>query len=253
MKYLLFSAKTGLILFLVSCTSSSDQRKACTTPEGRFINMTVLDQCDSDDISAIPHFCYEMTFKEQGKVLIDNGFEKFSLPYSTTEESCVFKIAKASLYGDMYFRIEADSSISLIDSAWTKLSTATTFRRMVNAAGEDWSFEHYFNECSVAGEYALFHNGNLEPGVVTIMANGQLNGLKPYLGFSLCYAGDCLEETSPPANVMYLIDGNGVRETFVYKRLSGKMAIELYSVAPAIPDVKGERAIGPMVYELRTE
>ena len=77
--------------------------------------------------------------------------------------------------------------------------------------------------------------------------------MKPFLGYVLCYAGDCLEETEPASRTIDLIDEKGQKQTFAFKSIEGKMAIELYSIGPPIPDMKGGRSIGPMVYEFRTE
>jgi hypothetical protein len=135
---------------------------------------------------------------------------------------------------------------------WTKSPAPSVFRR-IKITDEDAGFESLLNECLVTGEYALFDKGELRPRQVTFMANGQLSGFQPYLGYSICYAGDCLEETDPAARTIDLIDAKGERETFVFKGVEGKMALELYSIGPPDPDIKGGRAIGPMVYELRTE
>jgi hypothetical protein len=105
----------------------------------------------------------------------------------------------------------------------------------------------------LTGEYALFKDGNLVVGKVTVMPNGQLNGFKPFLGYSLCYAGDCVGETEPPSPTIDLTDDKGNVQTFAYKTVSGKMAIELYEIGEAKEDIKGERPIGKMVYELRSE
>ena len=88
---------------------------------------------------------------------------------------------------------------------------------------------------------------------MAFLPNGQLNGMKPFLGYVLCYAGDCLEETEPASRTIDLIDEKGQKQTFAFKSIGGKMAIELYSIGPPIPDMKGGRPIGPMVYEFRTE
>jgi hypothetical protein len=99
----------------------------------------------------------------------------------------------------------------------------------------------------------MFKEGNLIPGEITLLSDGHIQNMKPFVSYKLCYAGDCLEETDPPAQTIDLLDDQGVSQTFVYKRIEGKMAIELYSIGAPIPDMKGGRPIGPMVYELRTE
>ena len=73
---------------------------------------------------------------------------------------------------------------------------------------------------------------------MAFLPNGQLNGMKPFLGYVLCYAGDCLEETEPASRTIDLIDEKGQKQTFAFKSIEGKMAIELYSIGPPIPDMK---------------
>ncbi len=242
------------ILFIgaVSCNTPGSAER-CNPPSGRFINTTVLDQCPAFMPSDIPHFCFEINFRGKDSVDIDNGFEKFSLPYVKEGKDCMYKIKGASLFGDMYFTIGADSSLQLIDTAWTKLSSFSSFKRVKGDDGVDMRFEYFLKDCLVTGEYALFVEGNLSPHIVTIMPNGQLNGLKPFLGYSLCYAGDCLEITETASRIIGLVDDTGKKEFFAFKNVDGKKALEFYRIGDPIPDEKGGRSIGPMIYELRTE
>ena len=225
----------------------------CEAPSGKYINMTVLSQCPESMPSDIPHYSCELTFRSNGMVDIDNGFEKYRLAYHAAGDGCRYVIEKATFQGDMYFVCEGDSVIQLMDSAWTKLPSASIYKRLKGPDGKDVSFEHDLNDRVIAGEYAFFKEGQLVPGVITVLSNGQLNGMKPYLGYVLCYAGDCLEETDPPSRTIELLDIKGNRETFAYKTVGGRMAIEFYKLGPSKPDEKGGRSIGPMVYELRTE
>ncbi len=246
--------KYAFILCLIWSGSLAAQMPAdCDAPSGKFINMTVLSQCPEAMPADIPHYSFELNFRSQGMVDIDNGFEKYRLAYHPAGDSCRFVIEKATLHGDMYFTFEGDSVLHLMDSAWTKVPSASLYKRLKEPDGKDMSFEHYLNQSVIAGEYAFFKEGNLMPGVITVLANGQVNGMKPYLGYVLCYAGDCLEETDPPARTIELLDIKGNRETFAYKTVGGKMAIEFYKLGPAKSDEKGGRSIGPLVYELRTE
>jgi hypothetical protein len=77
--------------------------------------------------------------------------------------------------------------------------------------------------------------------------------MKPFIGYNICYAGDCVGETDPPSRVIELIDQEGKVQTFSFKNIEGKMGIELYEIGEPKPDVKGERPIGKLKYELRTE
>jgi hypothetical protein len=240
-----------LLSMLFSCQSAGTS-STCSTPAGTFINTTILDQCPNLVPADIPHFCVQMDFKDSTTVEVYNGFERFALRLTSTNEGCSFRLGKATLYGDMELKVINDSTLLLVDTAWTKLDTGSVFKR-VQMNGDELKFEEVLNDCLVAGEYALFKNGELSPHKLTILSNGQLNGLKPYLGYEICYAGDCLEETSPPSRIITLADDKGNRDMFAFKNVEGKMAIELYSIGPPIPDIKGERTIGPLVYEFRSE
>lgn len=242
------------VIFTIGCKSGMTSVSCdMVPPSGRYINTTVLDKCPGTMPADIPHFCFEFNFKGKDSVDVDNGFEKFSLPFSKEDEGCRFKIAGASLFGDMYFTIQPDSSLQLIDTAWTKLATFSTFKKVKGQDGVDLRFEYALNDCAIAGEYALFTKGELAPHAITFYPNGQINGFKPYLGYTLCYAGDCLEETDPYSQTIELLDERGGVVTFSMKSVEGKMAIELYSIGDPVPDQKGGRSIGPMIYELRTE
>ncbi|MDZ4747694.1 MAG: hypothetical protein SH808_04355 [Saprospiraceae bacterium] len=244
----------AFVFLMEACTFvGSKTLEPCAPPIGKFVNATVLEKCPDKMPADIPHFCLELNFRDNDSVLIDNGFEKFSLPFSLAADGCTFKISGASLFGDIYFILSGDTSIQLIDTAWTKLTGYSAFKKVVPREGENVSFEYFLNECILTGEYALFENGNLAAHQVTIMPNGQLNGFKPFLAYTLCYAGDCLEETDPASRTIDLIDQKGAIQTFAFKSIEGKMAIELYRVEPPTPDMKGGRSIGPMVYKLRTE
>ncbi len=244
----------AIVFIIQACTSGGSKvPEPCAPPTGKFVNATVLGKCPDTMPVDVPHFCFELNFNDNDSVMVDNGFEKFRLPFSLAADGCTFKIAGASLFGDMYLMLDGDTSIRLIDTAWTKLPGFSTFKRVAQRDGENVSFESLLNECILAGDYALFKDGNLAPHQVTFLPNGQINGMKPFLGYELCYAGDCLEETEPVSRTIDLIDEKGQKQTFAFKSIEGKMAIELYSIGPPIPDMKGGRSIGPMVYELRTE
>ena len=240
------------VVFFSACKNLQPSR-TCSKPSGRFVNTTVLDKCPEAMPADTPTFGFELHFRGVDSVDVDNGFEKYSLPFTTTEDGCRFTIAGASLFGNMDFIVESDSSITLIDTAWTKLKRFSTFTKTSNPEKTNWKFEEYLNDCIIAGEYAMFKNGDLMPGVVTFMSNGQVNGMKPFLGYAICYAGDCLEETEPAARTIDMVDDKGGIETFVFKIVEPKMQIEFYSIGAPIQDMKGGRTIGPLVYDFRTE
>jgi hypothetical protein len=246
----------GILLFLsllcFSCTQTKTN-ETCKLPAGKFVNMTVLSGCPGKMPSDIPHFVLEIKLNGRDTAMLDNGFEKFALPVTPTENHCEFKITGATRFGDMLLKVTSDSTFELIDTAWTKLGSSSSFAKFSQGEMASWGFEEFLNDCLVTGEYTMFKHGELVVGIVTFLVNGQINGMKPYLGYELCYAGDCLEETFPPSRTINLTDDQGNMETFALKNIDGKIALELYSVGPPIPDIKGQRSVGPMIYELRTE
>lgn len=244
--------EASVLLFFFGCKTETP-KETCTPPTGRFINYTVLQKCPGAMPADEASFCFELNFKRPDTVDVDNGFERFRLPYKVSADGCYFTIAGATLFGDMVFKTDGDSMLTLIDTAWTKLKTFSTFKKYTEPLRSKWSFEEHLNDCLIAGQYSLFKEGNLVPHVVDVLSNGQINGLKPFLGYSICYAGDCLETTDPPSRTIDFIDEKGGIETFAFRMIDGKMSIEFYRIGPVIPDIKGSRSIGPMVYEFRTE
>lgn len=241
------------MVFSMACKPATSEQ-ASQLPSGRYLNRTVLQACPDKMPVDVPHYCLEMNFNGKDSVTLDNGFEVFTLPVTATKNENEFSISKATLYGDMLFLLASDSTIVLLDTAWTKQAGSSSFAKITQGSKSEWSFSNFLNDCIIAGDgYAWFKQGNLIPGAVTFSADGQIKGMGPYVKYELCYAGDCLEETDPPSRTMDLIDDKGNRETYSMKTVEGKMAIELYKIGDPVPDQKGGRPIGAMVHELRTE
>src|SRR5687768_10210222 len=105
---------------------------------GKFFNRTVLDQCPLTMPSDIPYYALELSFITKDSVIIDNGIEKFKLPVVKAESGCQFIISGATQYGDMHFDIPGDTILHLFDTAWTKLSTHSTFTGVRQDTRKNW-------------------------------------------------------------------------------------------------------------------
>lgn len=241
----------GTLCLFMACKPSGTTDKSCPPASGHYVNQTVLNNCRDKMPYDTPSFSYELTFSKDS-VHVDNGFENYDLPV-VADTGCIYKIIGATSLGDMAFKVLSDSSIQLMDTEWTKTAEASIFQKVTRADQQQWGFTELLNECKIAGEYAFFKEGELQTGKVTVLPNGQLNGMKPFIGYTLCYAGDCIGETEPPSPTITLTDDRGNMQTFAFKTVEGKMAIEFYSIADPLPDIKGERPIGKMIYELRSE
>jgi len=240
----------GLFACKEKATTSSGK---CNAPSGRYINSTVLKGCPNKMPYDVPSYTYEMTFNGKDSVAFDNGFENYTLPFKATKNECEFVIPEASVEGDMIFRVTSDSTLELVDTAWTKVPSASFYSKVTNAIQQSWGFKEFVNQCVIAGDYSLFVDGELQPIQASFIVNGQVNGMKPFIGYAICIAGDCVGETEPPSRIIELIDQQGKVQTFSFKNVEGKMAIELYEIGESNPEVKGERPIGKLKYELRTE
>lgn len=233
--------------------TASTTGSKCGIPSGRYINSTVLKSCPNKMPYDVPSYSYEMTFIGKDSVAIDNGFENYTLPFKATGNDCEFVIPQATAAGDMLLRVTSDSTFELVDTAWTKVPSASFYSKITNATQQAWGFKEFLNECVIAGDYAFFIDGQLQTHQASLLVNGQVNGMKPFIGYALCYAGDCVGETDPPSKTIEFIDMEGKVQTFSFKNIEGKMAIELYEIGVPKPDIKGERPIGKLKYELRTE
>jgi hypothetical protein len=248
-----------LIGFLSACqskaTNETGSKNSSCNLSGNFINKSALDRAQGN-YGKVPeitnNYALELSFVSQDSVEIDNGFEKFRLAYTQSGKKCHFKLVNATTkYGDMDFKAENDSLITLVDTAWTKLPTPSTFKRARHENGQSLDYNSHFNDAVIAGTY-LYKNKEGKTSPVHFLSNGQVTGLQPYLSYSLCYAGDCLEETEKPANTIEFTDDTGSRKLFAIGT-SDAGELKLYSVADPKPDIKGERTIGEMVYVLNKE
>ena len=242
---------TGILSLFLACKPSGSADKHCTPADGQYVNQSVLNNCRDKMPYDTPSFSYELTFSKDS-VHVDNGFENYNLAV-IADTGCLYKIVGATALGDMSFKVLSDSSILLLDTEWTKNAEPSTFQKVTRADQQQWGFTELLNDCKIAGEYAYFKEGELQIGKVTVLPNGQLNGMKPFIGYTICYAGDCVGETEPPSPTITFTDDRGNMQTFAFKNLDGKMGIEFYAIADPVPDVKGERPIGKMMFELRSE
>ncbi|HUR30915.1 MAG TPA: hypothetical protein VMZ69_05755 [Saprospiraceae bacterium] len=250
MKYSLLTAITLLTLSL-SCkkTDTQIETKSDCPISGTYLNKTVLDQCPGKMPVDVPYYALELSFNSSDSVAISNGVEKYKLPFKSAEGDCGFKIDSATQFGDMYFTVTGDSILQLHDSAWTKVNNFSTFAKINNPTRENWDFENYLNECAIAGNYMITKkDGKSSP--VYFLPNGQITGIKPYLAYTVCYAGDCLEETEIPSRLIELSDDKGGIQLFAYTMTEDRSSVKFYKVGEVKPDIKGERTIGELAFEL---
>lgn len=241
------------IAFFNACQKSTPNRKSDTCAiSGRYFNKTVLDDCPDSIPGFGPYYALELTFYDNDSVAIDNGVEKLKRPFSNTDENCQFKITDASQFGDMYFRIERDTMLQLFDSAWTKLGSASLFEKVHSENRSNWNFDNFYNECFITGSYKQTKPES-KPNPIYFLPNGQVTGIKPYLSYELCYAGDCMEETGTPAHLIDFTNDKGTSELFAIKVHADKSVIQFYRIGAPKPGIKGQRTIDELAFEIQAE
>lgn len=249
-----FSAKSAFYLCMVfgiasvqySCNNSSDDHSAVL--KGKFVNQTFLDQVP-DSIAGFVHaYCYEMDFISEDSVRIFYGFEEATLKYK--KDGTDYVVEKAMQDKDMPFKINDNGTITLTDSTWNESHENSVFFKS-DMRGGKWNFEKHLNEKMIAGEYTLYKNGQPTDQRVAFTPGGNVTGLENFVGYSICYSGDCVGETYPIANnITFTNDQNNkVVYAFDINRETG--SIRINNIEPPIPDTKGERAIKDLAFDLR--
>ncbi|MEO6132109.1 MAG: hypothetical protein ABIQ02_09695 [Saprospiraceae bacterium] len=252
MKPYYFLYTLSFLLLFSSCQKSptaAEVKKNTCNLAGKYLNYTVLQDCPNVLPGEVPNYALEIEFKSKDTIDLYNGFERFRATYSNPTDSCVYTIKKANALGDMQFRLQGDTIIEMMDTAWTHLKAASTFRRIDDS--KPWGFVHYLNECVLVGTWTLFKEGAGKDHKVIFLRNGQVDGMKPYLSYEICYAGDCLEETDPYSNTIDFLDDHNNHTMFSMTIVPGRRTIKFFSIGPAIKDEKGGRKIGPMAFEIR--
>jgi hypothetical protein len=217
--------------------------------KGRFFNATFLEKFINSTPRNIPFYCTEMYFFKPDSVEISNGFEAYKLAYK--KEGDHFLLIEASFKGNMPFRLNNDSMITLIDTAWTNIPSNSEFKKIPENKEAISSFDNYINEEVIAGEYSLYQPRNPDQHKVIFTTSGNVKGFGDYSSYSICYSGDCADETEPSSKTIEFTDKDG--HFVVYTLIIDKDAgiVKLYNLSEPLKDMKGGLTILDMAYELR--
>ena len=231
-------------LFL-SCNKTKDDTPVLS---GKFVNQTYLQQIPDSIPGLVSAYCYEMNFISSDSVKILYGFEDATLGYK--REGSHYVLLNALQNNDIPFEINENGTITLADSSWNASHENSVFSKST-ISGNDWDFANYLNQRMIAGEYNLLKKDQTVSQKVEFHPNGTVTGLENFTSYIVCYSGDCVQETYPVANNITFT--NDKKETFVYAfNLERKNKIlKIYNVENPVPDIKGQRAIKELAFELR--
>lgn len=196
-----------------------------------------------------PFFAVELRFKDSVTVIADNGFEQVPLRVTLDKGGCSGRLEKATLFGDIAFTLQEDGQITLMDTAWTKRAEPSVFGHSAIPERRDWSFREQLNACIFGHVYKFYRGGKAFPGRIELLPNGQMNGLRPYMGYTLCFAGDCREEADPPSPTITFLSDTGELVTYAMSFADAGHQIRFYPLSPPLPDEKGARKLGELAFE----
>lgn len=219
---------------------------------GRYINVTFLDQLPDQIPGSIPVYCLEINFTGSDSAEVYNGFEEYKLAYKKEGDHNVF--VNAVQGKDLPFTIYEDGNLILADSIWTGVKSVSSFKKINeedNTDNQKWLFEKYLNEKMISGDYLLFDNNNNPGQVVKFKSDGSVEGLRNYKTYSVCFAGDCTGETSPVSNTVTFKTVSNESLTFSFRYDRKNHSVFFYDISEPVSDIKGERKILGVSFELR--
>jgi len=233
---------------VMGCRGGMLSGHSCEPPKGRYVNNTLLEQCEEILEGDIPYYAVEFRFQDSTTVLADNGFEQFPLKLSYDKGGCSGVMRHATLHGDMPFELSDNGQVILYDTAWTKLDKPSVFGQATAEERKGWGFRQYLNFCVFGFTYYKEENGKPAGGPILLLPNGQMNGMRPFLGYTLCYAGDCMEETDPFYPTVTFQRSEGGDVTYAIEILELGHRIRFLELAQPDQDVKGGRKVGEVAF-----
>ncbi|MCF2442736.1 hypothetical protein L0657_02120 [Dyadobacter sp. CY345] len=228
-------------LFMAGCNRNSEDENQKLT--GKFVNGTFLSKVSDSIPGLIPVYCYQLDFNGTDSVDVLYGFEQTKLAYQKTGNK--YKIINALKDEDMIFVLNEDEGITLIDSAWNGTTKNSTFKKSKS------NFVTALNERIIAGEYKIFKDDKQTPQNVTLNADGTISGLEKFTNYTLCYSGDCVSEIYPISNSITFSNEKTEKVMYAFKIDKIKKSLEIYHIEAPIRDIKGERAVKGVAFDLR--
>lgn len=249
-----------LILLFVSnsaCHKKSNNREnsASRSLAGNYLNESFLEQTKDSLPGSIPLFCLEVIFSGKDSAEFYNGFETFYLKMKRQGDTLVFQNAfrKDGKLMPLLAVIGKEEELTLIDHEFTGAKKPSVFKKSSVVNNEKWKFNEAFNKSMLNGEFAVFNLVKQDTLQVKFQEDGLLSGWEIYNEFEICFAGDCLEESAEPGNIIYLHRPGGQLDAFLMKSKKEEGIFELYELGPIDPQVKGNREKGKLLYLLQSK
>lgn len=260
--------KQRLILFacgiflLVSCKYTHRAKTtSASTIKGHWVNTTLIEQIkDSAGAKTDVDWLYaEMIFDGKDSVAVDNGFESpYKLHYAHLSKNR-FRIRYAADRKDLDIYFLVDSNRLTITDSSGKNKIPLHFTQINTDTAARPAFPQAANAAVIAGNYMVYKDDKATGQKISFGADGSINGSQDFVGYALCYSGDCLEESADmtQTTLLYLKSGpekllKGAPDTdiYVWKKDYKNRRLSIYQLAPPIPDIQGDRKTKEKILEL---
>ena len=234
------------IIFVSGCQKKEEGTEGIS---GKYVNQTFLQQVSDSIPGQIPVYCYELNFTGNDSVDILYGFEQASLAYK--KDGKKYLLIHALQDKDMSFTLTNDSTLTLVDSTWNGVTRNSTFKKSNRTTAQTWDFEAFLNDRMIAGEYDLYKENKPSGQKVVFDADGSVTGLENFDRYNICYSGDCVGEIYPVSNSITFSNGKKEVFTYAFKKDKAKKTVSIFQIEGPVRDIKGERAIKELAFDLR--
>ncbi|MCF0053844.1 hypothetical protein LXM25_27470 [Dyadobacter sp. LJ53] len=231
---------------IYGCTSEKKETDQVVL-RGHYINQSFLNVVEDSIPGLINTYCYELNFLSDDSVKVFYGFEEATLAYAKSGKK--YAISKALQDKDLLFSVDESKKLILEDSSWKQTNENSSFDKVAAPSGGEWDFPTVLNEKMIAGSYEIFEKGKATGKKVGFSAEGKVTGIGDFKSFELCFSGDCVGEVHPITNnITFHAESKSVVYAFQFN--SAKRILNIYNIEAPIKDIKGERGIKDIAYEL---
>jgi hypothetical protein len=239
-------AVLGCVFTAAGC--NRNERHEAEPLSGHYVNQTFLGTAIDSVPGLINTYCYEMDFVGPDSVKIFYGFEEATLSYEKSGNK--YAVKKALQDKDLMFSIDDTDKLVLEDSSWKQNNENSTFIKLASTARGQWQFPALLNARMVAGSYEMFEKNKPTGQKVIFDKNGTVTGLRDFTSYELCFSGDCVGEVHPISNNITLSSATNSGSTYAFQFNRVKRILNIYNIEAPIKDIKGERGIKDIAFEL---
>lgn len=233
-----------LLIILYGCRENDN-----VSLKGHWANTTLVQQIKDYLPGYSGDWIYsEIIFDGVDSALVRNGFESpYKVSFKKEDLGYVLEITPDRKDLNVYFILH-EGRLVVVDPGSHNKIFPVVFTQVDTMVNEKDEFTAYLNRNVIAGEYILLQNN--QP--VRFTEKGDVIGLPGYRNYEICYSGDCMCEIDT-YNVISLIRDSPETgfDYFAWERDTVEGRLLIYRLSPPVPDIKGERMVTGIQFELK--